>query len=99
MRLYDAGRLDPAPDALFVTSNLVADMAQRLEPYINTRSGSHKTFTLFDYKNEDEFQAATGGEYESWTLGQYRTFLGHIIVLLEAKGLSYQLVQHEVKEN
>lgn len=98
-RLYDAGKLDPAPAALSVTSSLVSDMAQRLEPYINTRSGSRRTFTLYDYQNEDHFQATVGSEYEGWTLGQYRTYLGHLIVLLEAKKLSYQLVQLDEKGN
>lgn len=99
VRLYDAGKLDPAPEALSATSTLVSDMAQKLEPYINTRSGSHRTFTLYDYQNEEHFHDEIGDEYEGWTLGQYRTFLGHVIVILEAKGLSYQLVQKERKES
>lgn len=99
VRLYDAGKLDPSPEALSATHTLLKDMAHKLEPYLNTRSGTHKTFTFYDYQSEDDFQHATGAEYEGWTLGQYRAFLGHLIVLLEAKGLSYQLVQFEEKGN
>lgn len=98
VRLYDSGKLDPAPEALSATSTLISDMAQKLEPYFNTRSGSHRTFTLYDYQSEEHFHDEAGDEYEGWTLGQYRAFLGHLIVLLEAKGLSYQLVQKEQKE-
>lgn len=97
VRLYDAGKLDPAPDSLVTTSALIADMVSKLEPYLSTRSGTHKTFTLYDYQSDEDFQDAVGDDYEGWTLNQYRTFLGHLVVLLEAKGLSYRIIQYERK--
>ncbi|WP_237218702.1 helix-turn-helix domain-containing protein [Rothia nasimurium] len=95
VRLYDAGELNPAPETLALTADLVTDMSQRLEPYISVRSGTHKTFTLFDYGSDEELHAYTNGEYDGWTLGQYRSFLGHVVMVLEAKGISYQFVQYE----
>lgn len=99
VRLYESGRLDPPSDAAAKTSDLVKEMAHKLQPYLGTRSGKQTTFTLYDYSTEEEFQTAAGNEYVGWSLGQYRAFLGHLIVLLEAKGLSYQLVQKERKES
>lgn len=99
IRLYDAGALDPAPEAASITSQMITEMAQKLEPYLSVRSGTQKTFTLYNYSNEEELHANTHDEYRGWTLEQYRAFLGHLMVSLEAKGLSYRFVQHEQKDS
>lgn len=98
VQLYENGVLEPAPEVTHTTEQLVSEMAEKLQPYLTTRAGTHKTFYLHDFEDQEHFEQVLGEEFKDWQLGQYRAFLGHVMVVLEAKGLKYQLIYSERKE-
>ncbi len=95
---YEAREYEPPAEVSQQMTELLEEMTSKLEPLMALRAGSQTTKTFWLYRTTEELHQAHPEEFADWDIENYRQYLAHAIVILQLKGIAYNVLSPAVDQ-